>query len=287
MHDVSRILPVRPFAPSWRQSLLGSAASLAFIGLSVPAFAQYTSPAPSTGTSRCARADQCTRAAAVGFGRRPDIIRTPAITKVDQSTLPKFTEPLRDTPQTIDTVSRQLMNDQGNTNLRDALRNVPGISLAAGEFGAQGDNFTIRGFTARNDIFIDGIRDFGSYYRDPFYLDSIEVLKGPASAMFGRGSTGGVVEQDSKQPVTYPITAGTASIDTVGNNRLTGDYNRELPELGHAAFRINLMGQDGGVVGRDVTQNNRFGVAPSLALGMGTPTRLTVRLSASVGIRHS
>ena len=92
------------------------------------------------------------------------------------------------------------MDDQGATTIRDALRNVPGISLAAGEGGAQGDSLTIRGFTARNDIYLDGMRDFGSYYRDPFYLEGIQVLKGPSSILFGRGSTGGVVEQDSKLP---------------------------------------------------------------------------------------
>ena len=91
---------------------------------------------------------------------------------------PKFTEPLRDTPQSIDVMPRQVMADQGVTTLRDAVRNVAGISIAAGEGGAQGDNLTIRGFTARNDIFIDGMRDFGSYYRDPFNQEEVQVLQG-------------------------------------------------------------------------------------------------------------
>ena len=97
-------------------------------------------------------------------------------------------------------IPRQLIEDQADTSVREALRNVPGISIAAGEAGAQGDNLTIRGFSARNDLYLDGMRDFGSYTRDPFYLESIEVLKGPASILFGRGSTGGVVEQNSKMP---------------------------------------------------------------------------------------
>ena len=83
-------------------------------------------------------------------------------------TLPKYTEPLVDVPQTISVISEKVLQDQGTVTLRDALRNVAGISLAAGEGGAQGDNLTIRGFTARNDHFPDGMRDFGSYYRDPF-----------------------------------------------------------------------------------------------------------------------
>ena len=128
--------------------------------------------------------------------------------------LSKLTQPLLDTPQSITVIPQQLMEDQGVTAIREALRNVPGISLAAGEAGAQGDNLTMRGFTARNDFYLDGMRDFGSYYRDPFNLKEIEVLKGPASILFGRGSTGGVINQVSKQPQLAPITAGAASVGT-------------------------------------------------------------------------
>jgi catecholate siderophore receptor len=95
--------------------------------------------------------------------------------------LPKFTQPLVDTPQTIDIVPQHVIQDQGATTLRDTLRNVAGISIAAGEGGAQGNNLTVRGFTARNDIFLDGMRDFGSYYRDPFDMQEVAVLQGPSS----------------------------------------------------------------------------------------------------------
>ena len=119
-------------------------------------------------------------------------------------TLPKYSEPLVDTPQSITVVPKQVLQSQGVNTLRDALRNVAGISLAAGEGGAQGDNLTIRGFSARNDLFIDGMRDFGSYYRDPFNYQEVEVLQGPSSVTFGRGSTGGVVNQATKLPQTSP-----------------------------------------------------------------------------------
>ncbi len=112
----------------------------------------------------------------------------------------KFTEPLIDTPQTIIDIPHFVLQDQQNHTLLDAVRNVPGISIAAGESGAQGDNLTIRGFTARNDIFLDGIRDFGSYYRDSFNFEQVEVLEGPAGVQFGRGSTGGVINEVSKMP---------------------------------------------------------------------------------------
>ena len=94
----------------------------------------------------------------------------------------------------------QLIDERAGTTLREALRNVTGISFAAGEGGASGDNLTLRGFSARGDFFIEGLRDSGQYTRDPFYIDSVEVLKGPSSILFGRGSTGGVINQTLRLP---------------------------------------------------------------------------------------
>ena len=186
---------------------------------------------------------------------------------------PKFNQPVLDTPQTVTAVTEKVMQEQGTTTLRDALRNVAGISLAAGEGGAQGDNLTIRGFTARNDLYIDGMRDYGSYYRDPFNTQEVEVLQGPSSVTFGRGSTGGVVQQSTKSPHLNRLIAGDATFGTDATRRGTLDLN--IP-LGHgAAFRLAAMGHESGVAGRDVAENRRFGVAPSLALGLGSPTRWT------------
>ena len=86
---------------------------------------------------------------------------------------------------------------------------MAGITIAAGEGGAQGDNLTVRGFTARNDIFLDGMRDFGSYYRDPFDMQEVAVLQGPSSVTFGRGSTGGIVNQETKAPRSDALFAGS------------------------------------------------------------------------------
>jgi len=189
---------------------------------------------------------------------------------------PKFSQPALETPQTITAVPQEVMQQQGVTTLRDALRNVAGISLAAGEGGAQGDNLTIRGFAARNDLFIDGMRDFGSYYRDPFNTQEVEVLQGPSSVIFGRGSTGGVVNQATKSPGLAPFISGEADFGTDGTRRGLFDVNHPVGLLGNgASFRLNVMGTEGGVAGRDVAENRRFGVAPSLALGLGTPTRWT------------
>jgi catecholate siderophore receptor len=161
--------------------------------------------------------------------------------------------------------------------MRRALRNAPGISLAAGEGGSQGDNLTIRGFTARNDIFLDGMRDFGSYYRDPFDYEQVDVLEGPSSVSFGRGSTGGVINQETKQPEMQRSVAVEADGGTDTTRRFTVDANEPLPTLGRGtAFRLNLVGDEGGVAERDVTESRRYSLAPSLAFGLGTPTRATI-----------
>src|SRR5579862_7918235 len=184
---------------------------------------------------------------------------------------PKYSGAVLDTPQTISTVPEAVMHEQGVTTLRDALRNVAGISLAAGEGGSQGDNLTIRGFSARNDLYIDGMRDFGSYYRDPFNMQEIEVLQGPSSVTFGRGSTGGVVNQATKTPGMTGFISGSINVGTDLTRRGTLDIDK--PFASHAAFRLNLMGNMNDVAGRDIAENRRFGISPSLALGLGTATR--------------
>ena len=193
-----------------------------------------------------------------------------------QLSLDRYPVPLLDTPQSITTITQATIQEQAATTLRDTLRNAPGISLAAGEGGSQGDNLTLRGFTARNDIFLDGMRDFGSYYRDSFNYQEVEVLEGPSSVTFGRGSTGGVINQESKSPANHRFIAVEGDFGTDLTRRFTADINQPFGNPDHGnAFRLNLMGNEANVAERDVTENRRFGVAPTLALGMGTANRLT------------
>lgn len=193
------------------------------------------------------------------------------------ASLTKYSEALIDTPQSIAVVSQDLMRQQGATTLRDSLRNVAGISLAAGEGGAQGDNLTIRGFSARSDIFLDGMRDFGSYYRDPFLFEQVQVLEGPSSVTFGRGSTGGVVNQVTKAPYLGKSFGGTVQLGTDMTRRVTADWDRPLPALGeNTAFRLNLMAHDAQVAERDIAETRRMGAAPSLAFGLGKPTTFRI-----------
>lgn len=193
---------------------------------------------------------------------------------------PKYTQPLRDTPQTITIIPKAVMEEQGATTLRDVLRNVPGLTMAAGEGGvAAGDNLTIRGFSARNDVFVDGVRDISPQARDPFNLEQVEVIKGPQSAFTGRGSTGGSINLINKAPNLNRYFGGSAALGNADLRRFTADINVPLERLGlgeRTAFRLNLLSHQSGVAGRDVTENNRWGVAPSLAFGLGTPSRLTL-----------
>ncbi len=193
---------------------------------------------------------------------------------------PKYTEPLRDTPQTIMVIPKTVIEEQGATTLRDVLRNVPGLTVAAGEGGTPaGDNLTLRGFSARNDLFVDGVRDLGPQSRDPFNIEQIEVTKGPTSAISGRGSTGGTINIVSKAPNLRRFVGGSLNFGTDDTKRAAVDVNLPLRQLGlgeQSAFRLNLIGHDSGVAGRDVVNNQRWGAAPSLAFGLGSPTRLTL-----------
>jgi catecholate siderophore receptor len=187
----------------------------------------------------------------------------------------KFTQPILDTPQTITVISKEVMEEQGATTLRDVLRNVPGLTITAGEGGnPAGDNLTLRGFSARNDIFIDGVRDISPQSRDPFNLEQVDVVKGPGSAYTGRGSTGGSINLINKTPGIRRILAGILDFGTDRTRRATADVN--LPIGDTVAFRLNLLAHHSGVAGRDVVKFDRLGVAPSLTFGLGKPTRFTI-----------
>jgi catecholate siderophore receptor len=202
--------------------------------------------------------------------------------KVDRVSSPKFTQPLIDTPQTIVAIPKEVYTQQGAATLSDVLRNTPGISFAAGEGGnvASGDSFYMRGFDASGNIFVDGVRDTGAYSRDVFNIEQVEVAKGPAGTDSGRGGSSGYINLATKTPSLGREYSGMGSYGTGDRFRGTLDLNQPL-ELGKkedwihgTALRLNGMGQFGGVAGRDLAEENRWGLSPSLALGLGTPTRL-------------
>ena len=207
---------------------------------------------------------------------------TPDDFSVGSTSLTKLPADLHDVPQSVTVLSKALLQTQGVASLADALRNVPGITLGGAEGGQIGNNINLNGFTARTDIYLDGFRDRGQYYRDTFALDAVEVLMGPSSMLFGRGSTGGVINQVSKTPQLKGLTEVTGSATTNGMVRATVDHDRAVGE--NAAFRISAMAQEGAPTTRDVMKNRDIGVAPSLKLGINTPTEIT--LSALLQRNH-
>lgn len=180
----------------------------------------------------------------------------------------------RDIPQSISTIDSKELAEQNVTRLEDALRNVPGITLNAGEGGAHGDSVNLRGISVPDSFFLDGLRDIGQYQRDTFNEDAVAVLLGPSSILFGRGSTAGVINSVSKQPLLTPLAAVNLSGGSANFVRATGDFNWVIDDS--AAARITLMDERSGVVERNVVENRRAGIAPTLAFGIGTPTRVTL-----------
>jgi catecholate siderophore receptor len=179
---------------------------------------------------------------------------------------------LRDIAQSATVVDKAVLESEGATSFQDALRNVPGVTIGGAEGGQIGNNINLRGFTARTDIYLDGFRDRGQYYRDTFDLESIDVLYGPSSMLFGRGSTGGVINQVSKKAELADFGEVSGTVGTDDHYRSTVDLNHQLSDT--SAFRLNAFGQDIGST-RDVMKNKDEGVAPELRFGVGTPTEVT------------
>src|SRR6201996_2568240 len=197
-----------------------------------------------------------------------------SVTVTAAPSLTKLSTQLQNTGQDINVIPQQILTEQAVATVQDALKNVPGITLNAGEGGTHGDNINLRGFAASDDFFLDGLRDTGFYTRDSFNLDSLEVYKGPASTLFGRGSTGGVVNQVSKTPQLTDFIRGSVVGGTNSELRGTADVNYAFGDS--SAFRFNAMGMKSEVADRDFVENRRWGVAPSLSLGIGKPTTLTI-----------
>jgi catecholate siderophore receptor len=191
------------------------------------------------------------------------------------STATRTDTPLRDIPQFINIVPQEVMREQNAASLQDALRNVPGITYAAGEGGTQANQvFYMRGFPIGGDIFLDGVRDLGEYNRDVFATESVEVLKGPSALLYGRGSTAGLIQQSSKLPSLLPSGEVALTMGDLRTRRLVADVNGSLEGTRNAA-RVVALAEDSGSY-RYPQDVKRTGVAPSLRLGVGGPTDVTL-----------
>lgn len=183
---------------------------------------------------------------------------------------------VQDTPQVINVIPREVLEQQNVTTLEQALRNVPGITASIGEGngGVSGDQFRIRGFNAQNDIYVDGLRDFGAYQRDAFTYEDVAVLKGPSGFALGTGSVGGGVAVNTRLPHLGNSYSATATGGMGPFARGTIDINQQIGET--TALRLNLMGQSSEVIGRDNVDSRKWGIAPSIAFGLGTDLTLSL-----------
>ena len=184
---------------------------------------------------------------------------------------PRYPSPVTETPQTLQVIPRTMIDQQAAFSLGDVLRNVPGITLQAGEGGG-----------ANNSMFVDGVRDDGLIARDTFNLEQVEVFLGPTGTDVGRGTGAGYVNMVTKAPRPASGFGGTLAYGTRNQTRATVDLNVAVPMgqdgswSSRSAVRLNGLVQDGGVAGRDEVENERRAIAPSLSMGLGTATRVTV-----------
>jgi len=185
----------------------------------------------------------------------------------------KSEAPLRDVPQTVNVVTAEVMRDQHANSIQDVLKNVPGVGFSTGD--GQRDQVTIRGFSAIGDQFVDGIRDDALYFRDLSNVDRVEVIKGPAAVLYGRGSSGGLINRVTKKP-GVDVTDFALSYGMWADRRAEADVGRVFAD-GAAAFRAT-----GAVEKANSYRSQQFldrkAIAPSLELRVAPQT--TVLLQA-------
>jgi catecholate siderophore receptor len=177
---------------------------------------------------------------------------------------------VRDTPQVVNVVTQETMQQQNAQTLDQILRNVPGVTMASGEGngGLAGDQFKIRGFEAKNDVYTDGLRDFGVYVRDSFAYEGVQVFKGPSSESFGMGTVGGAINTQLKKAHLGDELYVEGQVGTSPLGRAMVDWNKQLSET--SALRFVLMGHLEDVAGRDNVESNRAGFLGTASFGIGT-----------------
>lgn len=264
-----RPAPVDASHPTPRAGLLPLGALAAGFGLvSGQVLAQQAPAAPAAAASAPAR--EATLA--------PIPVRARAETDKDSvrattTTIGKGTQELRDIPQSITVVTERLIDDRNLDTMKDALRTTAGITFQAAE--GQEEDIRLRGFALQStgDIFLDGMRDPGFYDRDSFNWDRLEVLRGSASMLFGRGSTGGAVNQVNKQPLLLNQNELAVTLGNGGYVRSVGDFNLKTGE--NAAVRLNAMMTTADGEGNFI---DKQGIAPSARWGIGTADEFSAGL---------
>lgn len=183
---------------------------------------------------------------------------------------------LRDLPQTVDVVPQASLRDRGAVSLKEALAYTPGVSTSTGE-GIR-EQFVIRGFSAISDTYIDGMRDGGNVFRDTYNLEQIEVVKGPAGVLFGRGSAGGLINMVTKRPSVVPRTEAALSVGANDTRRATVDLNRPINDT--LMLRVNAMTENADSYRDDVWSKKR-------GLAVATTWKLTPSALLDLRLQHA
>ncbi|MBF7681943.1 TonB-dependent siderophore receptor [Acinetobacter sp. B5B] len=218
-----------------------------------------------------------------GLGYADEVAALPSIrSKANQQTLKqevtqastatKGALQLKDVPQTVNVIPQEILREQAVTSVQGALQNVPGVGFSTGD--GQRDQVSIRGFNSVYDSYIDGFRDDAMYYRDLSNTERIEVVKGPASVLYGRGSAGGLINRITKKPMAEPLREITLMGSTLGQRRSQFDVNQPLSDQ----VKMRLTGA---VEDSDGYRNQAFlkrqAIAPSMSWDISDKTKLLVQ----------
>ncbi|WP_047032219.1 TonB-dependent siderophore receptor [Hoeflea sp. IMCC20628] len=217
------------------------------------------------------RAEAEARAAAEATAKAKEIARgnpyadPDAPFKSDRLANSRLPGSIADTPRTVTAIGKEVLEATGMTSVREIARTTPGISLGFGEGGNSfGDNIYIRGFKANNDLYIDGVRDSGISVHETFNTEQIEVIKGPAGTIGGRGTTGGALDIVSKKAKDVSFFEASSTVTSAKTKRATIDFNHAFNE--QIQLRINALVQDGNVAGRDNVEDDRRGFAAAVTI---------------------
>ncbi|WP_295555866.1 TonB-dependent receptor [uncultured Hyphomicrobium sp.] len=192
---------------------------------------------------------------------------------------------VQDQPQVVNVIPQAQLKQQNTTSVEQALRNVPGVTVAIGEGGGgfNGDQFRVRGFEAKGDLYVDGLRDFGVYVRDSFATEEVQVLKGPSSESFGSGTTGGVINLRQKTAHLGDANSVDFSVGTDNLFRGVVDINKQVNAT--TAMRGVALYHDQDIPDRDHVESERWGFLGSIGLGLGTDTTWTLNYLHQSGER--
>ena len=239
--------------------------------------AQTTQPPTITNTEPTSTAPEAQDLAPITVKGNAEQADTREDYYINHSKIGKVNQELRDIPQSVTIISEKLMADRDLFTLRDVLKNTAGVTFLAGEGGEE--DIRLRGFSlaGSGDIYVDALRDPAFYNRDVFNFSSIEVLRGSASMLFGRGSTGGVVNQVSKVPLLGDFNQIDLTAGSYGFFRSTGDFNKQLGENTAARFNVTYNGAENDGAGNSLSSR---GLAGSVRWGINTKDQITASIFA-------